>query len=992
MSKTYLNKGVLVNSLPGMKADYEFASPKDFFSMPANLIPGISGVSGGRILLGSKASLQAIALTARQAPLVQSVSRKGTTSFAHTVGKELLTILSDTAGQVTEVTNHYITVKDGAGEEHKYDIYHFYNLGRKSFLTHLVKVKVGDRVKKEDILATSNYTDEHGVLAMGTNLTTAVMPYRSGNFEDAFVVTESGAKKLEAEQMLKYRIEKRLGVEVDKHKYISLFPNKYYNNQLSKIDADGVIKVGEILHYGDPVLLALSPKSLKSVDIQLGKLSKGLKNAFNDNSQTWDLNHAGEVVDVSKYGALITVNIKTVRGLAVGDKVSNGFGAKGVVGAIISDSQSPTTADGKPVDIILNSMSIASRVAPALAVNIGLGKLANKLGHPVTMAQFTEKPSVAETIKVLKKHDISETEELYDPVTGRKLTALVGPLYYTRLTHIAEDKESYRGQGVAYNWDMQPTKTEEESSKRIGNLSTAALLSHGAKKVLEDIAVIKATKNDLWWSRLKLGLPAPSPTVPFIFNKFVASLQGAGVNVTKKGNVFKILPETNADIEKLSAGPIANPLTFKVKNNNLIPEKGGLFDPTLTGVMGDRFNHIDLHMSLPNPISEDYLRKLLEVTKVKYIDLITSGEIITKLAAIDIDKKIAEYKQYLKTGKKSTRDDSVKLLSFLLTLKNNNIKLKDLILNKIPVLPAAFRPIAIQGDTTLPSPVNLLYKDLMLTNNALKDSTHIPEPLKLKLKSELYQTVKAVYGLADPITTKHKEKGIRGLLSTTLGVHGGSAKVTMFQAKVVNKPVDLVSRAVLTPDTKLDLDEASVPQEVLWKTFSPFVIRRLVQRGVPATQALLYVQARNPMAIQALLEELKIRPGIISRDPSLHKYNLTGFYLKPNSDPKDKTLKLNPLVFKSLSADNDGDQLNINIPASDEARQEVMDKMLPSKNLLSPKNFAPIYVPSNEAALGLFESSIRDNKNTPRKFATKDDVRRAFDKGELDVGDRVEIG
>ncbi len=991
MNKSVLDNGNLRKARAGTKIDYEFTSPKDFFSTPANLIPGISGVSGGRVLIGSKSTLQAITLTDRQTPLVQSIDRKGSKSFTESLGKDFLSVMSKVDGIVSKIDDGHITIKTKTGDI-VYELYNNYNLGRKSFIHNYPVVQVGDKIKKGDILANSNYTDRKGHLAAGTNLITAVMPYRSGNFEDAWVITEAGAKKLIAEQMLKYRIEKKMGVEVNKDKYISLFPNKFYNTQLLNIDIDGVVKKGVTLHYGDPVFLAISPKALKSVDIQLGKLSKALRNAFNDQAQTWDLAAPGEVADVSKHGEMITVNIKTTRALAVGDKVSNPFGAKGVIGNIIPDSQSPTTPDGKPVDIILNSMSVASRVAPALAVNIGLGKLAQKLGHPIMMTQFSNKSSIQQTIDVLKKHGISDVEKLYDPVTGRHVEVLTGPMYYTRLVHIAEDKESSRGAGIAYNWDMQPTKTEEESSKRIGNLSTAALLSHGATAVLRDIAVVKATKNDEWWNRLKLGLPVPAPQVPFIFNKFVASLQGAGINVTKKGDIFTLFPQTDKDIEKISAGIIHNPLTFKVKNDKIIPEHGGLFDPTLTGVMGDRYNHINLNLPIPNPISEDFLRKLLGVTKQQYIDLIVKNEVRDKLVAINLDKKIEEYKGYLRTGKKSNRDDAVKLLAFLLAVKQNNIQLKDLVLSKMAILPAMYRPIAIQGDSTLPSPVNLLYKDMMLLNNALKDLTGVPEIKQDKLKNDLYQAVKAVYGMADPITAKNKEKQIRGLLSTVLGVHGGSAKVTMFQSRVVNKPIDLVSRAVLTPDTKLDLDEASVPQDVLWKTMQHFVLRRLIQRGVPATQALKYIETRNPMAVQALQEEIKIRPGIISRDPSLHKYNLTGFFLKPNIDPKDKTVRLNPLVFKSLAADNDGDQLNISIPAGEEARQEVIDKMLPSKNILSPKNFYPIYTPSNEAAFGLFEASFKDNKNTAKKFKTNEDVYKAFGKGELDVGDRIDVG
>ena len=819
------------------------------------------------------------------------------------------------------------------------------------------------------------------------------MPYRSGNFEDAWVVTESGAKKLEAEQLIKIRLEEENGIEIGKNKYISLFANRFNNQQLSTIDQDGVVRVGTKLHHGDPVILALSPKALKSTDIQLGRLSKTLKNAYKDEAEVWHFEHDGEVVDVSKSGKLTTVQVRTTRGLSVGDKVSNAWGAKGVVGAIIPDTLAPTDQQGRPVDIMLNSMSITSRVAPALAVTLGLGKLAEKTGKVVKMSHFTKESSVQQAIDALKKEGISDVEKLYDPVTGRHMDVMTGPLYFTRLIHIAEDKQSSRSQGIGYSWDMQPAKSDEESSKRIGNLATTALLSHGATAVLRDVATVKGTRNDEFWRALKLGHTPPAPKVPFVFNKFISMLEGSGINVKREGSKFNILPMTDKDVLAHSSGPINSALMFKLHKDELTPEEGGLFDPAHVGVLGERYNHVDLAFPVPNPVSEDYLRKLLAVTKVQFNDLVVTGKIKQALDAINVEGKIEEYRKYLKTGKRTNRDNAVKVLGFLLMLQKNHLHPRDLLLTKIPIIPAQYRPAIMQGGVTLSADVNNLYKDLILNNNSLKDiDKHTPADVVDNLKEQQYQAVKAVYGLGDPIGAKNKEKNIKGLLASALGIKGGSAKSAMFQAKVVNKPLDLVGRAVLTPDAKLDLDEASVPQDILWKTYLPFIVRRMVQKGIPAVKASEYAKLRNQLASTALMEELKERPGIISRDPSLHKANLTGFYLKPNPDPKDKTVKMNPLVFKSFNADNDGDQLNINVPAGEEARHEVIHKMLPSRNLLSPKTFAPMYIPSNEAALGLYQASTEDKKNTVRRFPTEAAMIQSYHRGELEPGDQVEIG
>ena len=1307
------------------KYDYEFVHPSDFFAYPTNLTPKLSSVSGSRVVLGAKSWLQAISLPNREVPLVQSVKHEGAKSFNDIIGQEFMSVRAQEAGTVTNLTDHNIEVKSDKGKTHTYDLYHNHNLGQKSFITSYPKVKVGDKVKKDDIIAYSNYTDKEGNLAMGVNLRTAVMPYRSGNFEDAVCLSTSGAAKLGASQMFSFRLEERLGVELDKNKYISVFPNVYYNNQIEKIDSGGVIKKGSVVNHGDPIFLATAPKVLRSSDLALGKLSSALKHAFMDQSVTWEHEAPGTVVEVVKSSNFVTVNIMATRPLEVGDKLcltpdhdvltdtgwksitqvtdkdkfaslrpatklleyveggvvnfpvqneemlsihskeidttvtlnhrlfvqlpeaqnyklidaedlihknykmfrsasrwegdelkvatiktelgehyfaypdylpvlaafivfgrfeknidevdfvirtyqptkltcikkllkalgfpylllndkassrglritdrginnhfrdivmeynrgipnevfladrqdlltfyqyliyfggvakddcddylttpyeclandfqrlclhvgfcgviepsptssryvvnvsvlhnrpeinkediveasghqdhivkyngrvyclvlkenhvfyvrrngkpywtgnSNAWGAKGVC-TIISDSVAPRSADGKPVDVILNSMSITSRVAPSLLCSLALGKVAQKTGKVIKVPQFTKGSLVDHTQAELKKHGISETETLYDPTTGRNIDVTVGPLYFQRLTHSSEDKISGKGQGSAYDLNYQPSKGgDNENSKRIGNLSTNCLLSSGSTAVLRDIATVKATKNDEFWRALKLGLPAPSPKVPFIFNKFIASLIGSGINVTKKGSIFQILPQTDKDILKLSAGAIDHPIPFQVKGEKFIPEKGGMFDPEKTGVLGERYNHVNLGYAVPNPISEDYLRTLLGVTKDNYLKMVVDGSLAPKLASYNIDTELDKYKKYLKSGKKTDRDKAVKLIAFLQALKDNKMQVKDLMLTKVPIIPAMYRPVTVQGDFTLSADANYLYKDLILTSNELKkDLKDVPPEIVDKLKAKQYDAIKAVYGLGESVTPKNKEKGIKGLLATTLGLQGGSAKSTMFQSKVVNKPLDLVGRAVLAPTAQLDIDEAYVPVELLWKMYAPFVTRRLVQKGIPALKAQEYIKSRNLLATEALNEELKVRPGIISRDPALHKFNLMGFYLKPNPSKKDNTIKLNPLVFKGFGADNDGDQLNVNVPAGDDARDEVVNKLLPSKNLLSVKSFQPTQIPSNEAALGMYQASKAMSNKAAKKYNSAKDVVSAFNAGHLGIEDNVEI-
>lgn len=454
------------------------------------------------------------------------------------------------------------------------------------------------------------------------------------------------------------------------------------------------------------------------------------------------------------------------------------------------------------------------------------------------------------------------------------------------------------------------------------------------------------------------------------------------------------MPQTDKDVVAMSSGEIKEPLGYKLKKDELIAEDGGLFDSTLTGIQGDNYNHIALNHKIPNPMAEEHIRKLLKMTKANFEDAVASDKLDKQLNNLDVDHKITELKNYIKSKRKSGRDEAVKALSFLTMLKEKGLKPSDMMLSKVPVIPAQYRPVMIQGDQALTADVNELYKDLMLVNKSLgeaKDNPDIDPSLLDTAKKQIYNGVKAVYGLGEPIKQKSVEKNYKGLLATALGLQGGSAKESMFQAKVVNKPIDLVGRAVLLPDSNLELNQASIPQKVAWDIYSPFIIRRLVRQGIPATKAREYVDNKHPLALNALNEEMIDRPGIVTRDPQLSKYNFQGMYLKTNPDPKDFSIKLNPLVFKGYGGDSDGDQLNVQLPATEEAKEEVKEKLLPEKNLIYHRTFSPIYTPSNEAATGLFAASYEDNKNKPKKYNSPQEVVKDFLAGKLDVGDRVEV-
>jgi DNA-directed RNA polymerase subunit beta' len=250
----------------------------------------------------------------------------------------------------------------------------------------------------------------------------------------------------------------------------------------------------------------------------------------------------------------------------------------------------------------------------------------------------------------------------------------------------------------------------------------------------------------------------------------------------------------------------------------------------------------------------------------------------------------------------------------------------------------------------------------------------------------LYRTFKGVVGLDDPITPKNQEKQIKGILRH---IFGAAPKYSFVHRKVLSTPTDLVGRAVISPDPELDIDHVGLPEDKAWAVYSPFVIRSLVRRGVAPVQAALAVKDRQPIARQALLSEMERRPVYITRAPTLHRYGVMAFWPKLVTG---ETMRLAPLITKGFNADFDGDQMNYHVAVTDKGVRDAIEKMLPSRNLLSIRDFKPHMLPTNEFLAGLFAATAQsDKKNPERVFANKEAAIEAYRQGKIRADTRVAI-
>jgi DNA-directed RNA polymerase beta subunit len=671
---------------------------------------------------------------------------------------------------------------------------------------------------------------------------------------------------------------------------------------------------------------------------------------------------------------------------------SNRFGGKGIVGAIIPDNQIIHDEHGRPVDVILTSAGIVSRINPAQITETLLGKAAEKAGKPYVVPQYEPgRDNVEYARQELKKHGLSDKETVYDPATGRKIPGVtVGKSYFVKLMKTTDTNWSARGAGAGYDYNEQPAKGGDEGAKGIGRMEHDGLVSHNARNILYEASAIKGQKNDEFWRAVQLGLPTPAPKTPFVFTKLVSMLQGAGVKVDKSGSQFALGPLTDNDISQMSSGALTDPYKL-IRAKDLRPEKGGLFDPTITGGMsGTKWAHVDLAEPIVNPVFEEPVRRLLGLTQKQFDEKVGvgGGWFRRELAKIDVDDKLSELRESTKKAKGPALDGIIKQVKYLEALKSNGLTPdRAYVLSKVPVTPPVIRPILPLQDGKLQvGDANILYKDAFLANDQLHGAKEaLPSAEWAVPRKHLYDAVSAVFGVGDPVSPGAAARGTKGYIAAITGTRPGSG---FFNSRIMKRQQDVSGRATIAPDPTLNLDEIGVPSDMLFQMYGDFVIGRLVKRGYPAVEARRLLDERAPAARQELLNEARERPVFINRAPSLNRFNIVAAYPRLING---KTLKINPFAERGLAGDYDGDAVQVHAPVTpggiEDAKKMTLSNLIFSDRKPGTLNVAP----EMEAIMGLHKMTKAPNEDKPRRFASQEEAMAAYHRGEIDLNSPIEI-
>lgn len=979
---------------------YTVPSYAHMITSNTNMNPMPTGVQSTRQFYGSKFWSQYLPQAHGEVPLVDSLMPDGKTSWSEYYGRKVGTLKSDTDGTVVKVDDDEITIKDDLGKLHKVETVKNLPFNRLSAISYFPSVEVGQRVKAGDMVAHSNFTDKKtGAINMGQNLRAAILPWNGYSYEDAWTISEEAAKKLATDRLYSVDHDAKNGVVLDKNKYVSAFPSKFTKDQFATLDEDGIVKEGTVLHRGDPIVVSVGPKLLTSSDKALGKLSKALRSSYTDRSETWEHDYPGTVVDAVRTSSGAKVNISAQPPVRPGDKLSPFSGLKGVVGRIIPQDEMPRDAvTNQPYDVLVNPMGFLSRVAPNQLMTMALGKVAKATGKQIRLPQLPPPEGWYNWTKAqMDAAGVKEATDVFDPVSGKTIKNVGdGWIYLHAFHHLAEKKVSARGADGSFTQDEQPAKGGEEGAKRNSGMDLWAMLAHNVPEVIKDTNLIRGTRNDEYWRALQLGLPTPDPDVPFIYKKFLNTLRAGGVNVTEKGSITKIMPQTDKDVDELAQGRVLT--SSEMVDPDFEPVKGGLFDLGKTGGMaGNQWSMIKLPEPVPNPIMEEPVRRVLGLTVDKMekilsgqeqLDGKTGGQALKDaLAKVDVDKRLKECQENIMQKRGAARDDAVKQYRYLSAMKKQGLHPQDWMISKVPVIPPAFRPVSKMGDVALVSDLNELYKDVIENAKNFEDlRKDVDDEGLVDERLNIYNSVKAAYGLGQPITPENEAKGVKGAIRQIIG---NRPKFGQFQSKVLSKPVGGVSRGVITPDPNLDMDQCGIPENMAWPMYKPYVMRQLVQHGYPATTAIKMIEDRTDTARSLLEKEMEKRPVILDRAPTWHKFNFLAF--TPHLTDGN-TIKVSPLITAGFTADFDGDQMNAHVPSSERAVRQALDKMLPSKNLTSLTDLSsPRHMPSKEQVFGLYALTKPMEHKPVKVYNTVAEAKEAYNKGEIGPNDPIEI-
>jgi len=385
----------------------------------------------------------------------------------------------------------------------------------------------------------------------------------------------------------------------------------------------------------------------------------------------------------------------------------------------------------------------------------------------------------------------------------------------------------------------------------------------------------------------------------------------------------------------------------------------------------------------------------------KFIAKMGAECIMDLLARIDLETLSYELRHAANNEtSKQRKTEALKRLQVVESFRESNENRENrpewMILKAIPVIPPELRPLVpLDGGRFATSDLNDLYRRVIIRNNRLKRLMEIKAP-EVILRNEKRMLQESVDSLFDNTrkASAVKTESNRPLKSLSDSLKGKQGR---FRQNLLGKRVDYSARSVIVVGPELKLFECGLPKDMAAELYKPFVIRKLIERGIVKTvkSAKKIIDKKEPVVWDILENVIKGHPVMLNRAPTLHRLGIQAFQPKLI---EGKAIQLHPLVCTAFNADFDGDQMEVHLPLGPEAILECQLLMLASHNILNPANGAPITVPSQDMVLGLYYMT-KERLSTPEvkiqgeglTFYSAEEVNIALNEERLDLNARVKI-
>ena len=372
----------------------------------------------------------------------------------------------------------------------------------------------------------------------------------------------------------------------------------------------------------------------------------------------------------------------------------------------------------------------------------------------------------------------------------------------------------------------------------------------------------------------------------------------------------------------------------------------------------------------------------------KFIAKMGADALEMLLSRVKLDELSYELRHQAATDTSQQRKaEALKRLKVVEAFREANTRVENrpqwMTIKMVPVIPPELRPLVpLDGGRFATSDLNDLYRRVIIRNNRLKRLIDIkaPEVILRNEKRMLQEAVDSLFDNSRKVNAVRSD-GNRALKSLSDMLKGKQGR---FRQNLLGKRVDYSGRSVIVVGPELKLHECGLPKDMAAELFKPFIIRKLIERGIVKTvkSAKKIVDRKDPVVWDILENVLKGHPVLLNRAPTLHRLGIQAFQPKLI---EGKAIQLHPLVCTAFNADFDGDQMAVHIPLGQEAILEASLLMLSSHNILNPANGAPITVPSQDMVLGLYylTKGRKGEKGEGKTFYSAEEVVIAYNEGKL---------